>query len=161
MSGERRVDREGIHIERDLADDVAIEEELDANVVGEYRFPSPDRRQIAAWVFLAAAVVSIVTIDGGWAVAAGFALLAIWHFLSSWPLQVDERQAMTAAAVAVDFPIGHVSAAVRFHGWRSRPRWSVLLYSAAEPPDRRALVLVDAVDGEVVESPYVEAIEQP
>lgn len=161
MSGERRVDREGIHIERDLADDVAIEEELDANVVGEYRFPSPARRQIAAWVFLGAAVVSILTIDGGRVVAAGFVLLAIWHFLSSWPLRIDENQAMTTAAAVVDFPIGHASAAIRFHGWRSRPRWSVLLYSAAEPPDRRALVLVDAVDGEVVESPYVEAIEQP
>lgn len=161
MSGERRVDREGIHIERHLADDVAIEEELDANVVGEYRFPSPARRRFAAWVFLAAAVVSILTIDGGWAVAVGFVLLATWHFLSSWPLRIDENQAMTTAAALVDFPIGHASAAVRFHGWRSRPRWSVLLYSAAEPPDRRALVLVDAVDGEVVESPYVEAIEQP
>ena len=161
MSGERRVDREGIHIERDLADDVAIEEELDANVVGEYRFPSPSRRRIVAWVFLGAAVVCILTIDGGWVVAAGFVLLAIWHFLSSWPLQIDENQAMTTAAAVVDFPIGHASAAVRFHGWRSRPRWSVLLYSASEPPDRRALVLVDAVDGEVVESPYVEAIEQP
>ncbi len=161
MSGERRVDREGIHIDCDLADDVAIEEELDANVVGVYRFPSPSRRRISAWVFLVAAVVSILTIDGGWAVAAGFVLLAAWHFLSSWPLRIDENQAMTTAAAVVDFPIGHASAAVRFHGWRSRPRWSVLLYSAAEPPDRRALVLVDAVGGEVVESPYVEAIEQP
>ncbi|HJS72352.1 MAG TPA: hypothetical protein VJ858_06450, partial [Acidimicrobiia bacterium] len=59
---------------------------------------------------------------------------------------------------AVDFPIGHSSASVRFHGWRSRPRWSVMLYSAAEPPDQRALVVVDAVNGAIVETPYVEEI---
>jgi hypothetical protein len=65
---------------------------------------------------------------------------------------------MTIAARAVDFPIGHSSASVRFHGWRSRPRWSVMLYSATEPPDQRALVVVDAVDGSIVETPYVETI---
>lgn len=161
MSEERRVDREGIHIDRELADRIAIEEELDANVEGLYRFPSPERRRLSGWVLVGAAAISLSTIDGGWPVALGFALLAGWMFLSSWPLDVDEHQALRNAAAVVDFPIGHASASVRFHGWRSRPRWSVLLYSATEPPDRRALVLVDAVDGRVVDLPYVEAIAAP
>ncbi len=161
MNDERRVDREGIHIDRDLADEIAIEEELDANIELRYRFPSPDRRRLSGWVFVIAGAVSLVTIDRGWPVAAGFALLALWMFLSSWPLTLDEHQALGRAASVVDFPIGHASASVRFHGWRSRPRWSVLLYSATEPPDRRALVLVDAVSGEVIDLPYVEAITAP
>ena len=154
-----RADREGIHIKRELADSVAIEEELDANVVGPFKFPEPGRRRIAGWVFLAAGLVATVTIDGGWVVGVGFGLLAIWQFVSAWPLAVDEHEAMTVAGAAVDFTIGHGSAAVRFHGWRSRPRWSVVLYSASEPPDQRALVVVDAVSGDVVEEPYVEDIE--
>jgi len=155
---ERWVDRDGIHIERDLADHVAIEEELDANLEGEYRFPSPSRRRIAGWVYLVAGVVATLTIDAGWIVGVGFAGLGLWQFLSSWPLEVDEHLAMTTAASAVEFPIGHSSASVRFHGWRSRPRWSVVLYSASEPPDQRALVVVDAVTGEIVETPYTESI---
>lgn len=154
-----KFDREGIHIERDLADAVAIEDELDANVVGVYRFPDPNRRRIAGWVFLVAALVSVATIDGGWAVGVGFGLLALWQFLSAWPLAIDEHEAMTVAGGALDFPIGHASAAVRFHGWRSRPGWSVVLYSATEPPNQRALVVVDAVSGDVMEEPYVEDIE--
>ncbi len=154
-----RIDREGIHIEREVADAVAIEEELDANVVGPFKFPEPLRRRIAGWVFLVGGLVATLTIDGGWVVGVGFGLLAIWQFLSAWPLVVDENQAMTVAGAAVDFTIGHASAAVRFHGWRSRPRWSVVLYSASEPPDQRALVVVDAVSGDVVEEPYVEEIE--
>lgn len=153
-----KVDREGIHIERDLADQISIEEELDANIHGEYRFPAPSRRRIAGWVYLGAAVVAGLTFDGGWWVGAGFALLAVWQFASSWPLEIDENEAMTKAAAVVDFPIGHASASVRFTGWRSRPRWSVVMYAAAEPPDRRALVVVDAVSGEIVETPYVEDI---
>lgn len=153
-----KVDRSGIHIERDLADEIAIEHELDSNVEGEYRFPSSSRRRIAAWVYLAAGVICGVTIEAGWYVAIGFGLLAAWHFASAWPLDVDEHEAMTTAAAQVDFPIGHASASVRFTGWRSRPRWSVVMYSATEPPDQRALVLVDAVTGSVVADPYVETI---
>ena len=153
-----KVDREGIHIERDLADQISIEEELDSNIQGEYRFPPPSRRRIAGWVYLAAAVVAGLAFEGGWWVSVGFVLLAAWQFSSSWPLEVDENDAMTKAAAVVDFPIGHASASVRFTGWRSRPRWSVVMYAAAEPPDRRALVVVDAVSGEIVETPYVEDI---
>lgn len=153
-----RVDREGIHIDRDLADEIAIEEELDSNILAEYRFPSPDRRRLAGWVFVVFGLVALISIDGGWPVAVGFGVLAIWQFLASWPLAVDENEAMTLAAAALDFPVGHASAAVRFHGWRSRPRWAVILYSAVEPPDQRALVVVDAVNGNIVESPYVDAI---
>jgi hypothetical protein len=54
---EPKVDREGIHIERDLADQIAIEEELDSNIQGDYRFPSPSRRRIAGWVYLVAGVI--------------------------------------------------------------------------------------------------------
>jgi hypothetical protein len=155
---ERRVDREGIHIERDLADQIAIEEELDSNVEGEYRFPAPARRRLSGWVYLVAGLIALFAFEGGWIVAIGFGALATWQFLTSWPLDVAEHEAMTTAAAAVDFPIGHSSASVRFHGWRSRPRWSVMLYSASEPPDRRGLIVVDAVTGEIVETPYIEEI---
>lgn len=155
---ERRIDREGIHIDRDLADEIAIEEELDANVVGAYLFPSPARRRIAAWVLVAAGVIAFLTIPGGWPVSMGFLGLAAWQFLSAWPLNVDENEAMTLAGSAVGFAVGHASAAVRFHGLRSRPRWAVLVYSATEPPDQRALVVVDAVSGETGDV-YVEDIE--
>ena len=60
----------------------------------------------------------------------------------------------------MDFPIGHASAAVTFRGVRSRPRWNVVLYSAEEPPDQRGMVVVDAVAGQVAESPYVEEIPE-
>jgi hypothetical protein len=154
-----RVDRSGIFIERDLADSVAIEEELDSNVVGPYRFPEPTRRRAAGWVFVVGAVITMVLIDGGWLPAIGFLALAAWNFASTWPLRVHEEEALSIAGSVVDFPVGHASAAITFHGLRSRPRWSVVLYSAEEPPDRRGLVVVDAITGEVAEEPYVEDVE--
>jgi hypothetical protein len=154
-----RVDRSGIHIERDLAESLAIEEELDSNVVGPYRFPSPMRRRISGWVFVVAAVLAMLVIDGGWLPAIGLFALAGWNFASAWPLIVDESRALSLAGAAVPFPVGHASAAVTFRGLRSRPQWSVVLYSAEEPPDQRALVVVDAVSGDIADEPYVEDVE--
>jgi hypothetical protein len=152
------VDRSGIHIESDLADSLVIEEELDSNIVGPYRFPAPTRRRISGWIFIAFAVIALLVIDGGWIPAIGFVVLAIWQFAAAWPLNIDEHKALEIAAAAVSFPVGHASAAVTFRGIRSRPRWSVVLYSAEEPPDQRGLVVVNAVSGEVDEDPYVENV---
>lgn len=157
-SDQPKIDRTGIFIERDVADSVAIEEELDANIVAPFKFPSPERRRTAGWVYVVAALVVAVTVDGGWLPAMGLLAIAGWHFASAWPLSLDERDALGIAGQAVDFPVGHASAAVTFTGWRSRPRWAVLLYSANEPPDQRGLVVVDAVDGALAEEVYVEAI---
>ncbi len=156
MTDERRVTREGIHIDRDVADAVAIEEELDSNIVGPYRFPSPLRRRTPALVYALMAIAVAVFIDPVPAVI--LVGLALWHAAAAWPLRTNQHQALETAGRAVEFGIGHASAAVTFHGLRARPRWSVILYSSVDPPDRRALVGVDAVSGEVVGDPYVERL---
>jgi hypothetical protein len=66
-------------------------------------------------------------------------------------MNVDEKQALVAAQGAVGFAVGHASAQQVWRGVRSRPTWRVLVYSAEDPPQRRGLVLVDAVDGSVAE----------
>jgi hypothetical protein len=47
--------------------------------------------------------------------------------------------------------VGHASAQLAWRGLRSRPTWRILCYSAEEPPKRRAFVMVDAVDGRIVD----------
>jgi hypothetical protein len=51
----------------------------------------------------------------------------------------------------VGFAVGHASAQQVWRGLRSRPTWRVLVYSAENPPRQRGLVLIDAVDGSVIE----------
>jgi len=153
---ERKVTREGIHIDREVADAVAIEDELDSNLVGPYVFPDPSRRRVPAAIYAVLSVVVAVVIHPIPALLP--AALAIWHLLAAWPLTIDPEGALSAAAKAVPFSIGHASAAVTFHGLRARPRWSVILYSASEPPDQRALVVVDALSGQTIGDTYVEDV---
>ena len=62
-----------------------------------------------------------------------------------------ERDALVAATRQVGFPVGHASAQMGWRGLLSRPTWRILVYSAEEPPAKRGLVLVDGVDGSIVE----------
>ena len=48
-------------------------------------------------------------------------------------------------------PSGTPAPSSGWRGWLSRPTWRVLVYSAEDPPAQRGLVLVDALNGSVLE----------
>lgn len=140
-----------------------LPEDLNAvDFAGEYRFPDNSRRRIPGVIYLVAGVACLALFlargEGGVFVNGGFLLAGVvlaavgaYSITSGWRMTVDEGQALVAAGEAVGFAVGHASAQQVWRGVRSRPTWRVLCYSADEPPTRRGLVLVDAVDGRVVE----------
>ncbi|MGD9997584.1 MAG: hypothetical protein AB7L17_07085 [Ilumatobacteraceae bacterium] len=130
--------------------------------VGPYQFPDNSRRRRPAIIYLVVAVVCLVTwlvrgdghvlVNEGWLWAAIlFAAVGAFSLTSGWRMHVDEKEALVAAQRAVGFAVGHASAQQVWRGLRSRPTWRVLVYSAENPPRQRGLVLIDAVDGRVVE----------
>ena len=139
----------------------ALPADLDVTAyVGPYLFPSPRRRLVAAAWLVAVAVGGLAGFaasgnDGLLAGALALLGIAVYHALTAWPLRVDQTEALLVATRTVGFPVGHASAQLGWRGLRSRPTWRILLYSAEDPPARRGLVLVDGVDGTVVDS-YVE-----
>ena len=148
----------------DTTDDVRDElpHDLDpSGFVGPYQFPDNSRRRWPGVIYLviAAACVGIYfgfpdspIVNVGWLVAAGLlTAAALISITSGWRMHVDETEALVAAQGAVGFPIGHASAQQVWRGLRSRPTWRVLCYSAEDPPAQRGLVLVDAIDGEVIQ----------
>ena len=93
-----------------------------------------------------------VLVNNGYLFAAiGLGVFGAYSFVAGWNLEVDERDALVAATKQVGFPVGHASAQMGWRGMLSRPTWRILLYSAEEPPEKRGLVLIDGVDGAVVE----------
>jgi hypothetical protein len=140
----------------------ALPDELDAaGYVGPYTFPDINRRRIPGAMYLVLAALCFllwvthrhghVLVNGGFlAVAVVFALVGAYHFAAGWSLKVSDTDALVAAVRHIGFPVGHASAQLGWRGLRSRPTWRILLYSAEEPPEKRGLVLVDGVDGEVL-----------
>ena len=141
-----------------LPDDLDI-----TGFVGPYQFPDNSRRRIPAVMYLVIAGLcgvvwlatrgsdSALVNDGFLYAAALFAVFAVYGLSASWRMKVDERDALVRATQAVGFAVGHASAQQVWRGVRSRPTWRVFCYSSEEPPLQRGLVLVDAVDGRIVE----------
>lgn len=150
---------------RDPERDAEVRDHLPADLdasgyVGPYLFPNNSRRRIAGGLYLVVGAVAVVVglvagdavlVNGGF-VAGGVALIGfgLYCIQAGWDLAVDENDALVAATREVGFPVGHASAQLGWRGLRSRPTWRILLYSNQAPPDRRGLVLVDGVDGEIM-----------
>jgi len=134
-----------------------------AEYVGPYQFPDNSRRRWPAAIYLVTAAVLLVVwlvrrgddpvlVNEGWLWAAVLlGVVGIYSFTSGWRMHVDEKEALVAAQGAVGFAVGHASAQQVWRGLRSRPTWRVLVYSAENPPRQRGLVLIDAIDGTVIE----------
>ncbi len=147
-----------------MTDDVRDELPDDLNpagFVGPYQFPDNSRRRWPGVIYLVIAAICVLSylafpdsaiVNEGLIVAAVvLAAVGVFSITSGWRMQVDEKEALVAAQRALGFAVGHASAQQVWRGLRSRPTWRVLCYSAEDPPARRGLVLVDAVDGHVVE----------
>jgi hypothetical protein len=147
-----------------MTDDLRDELPDDLNpsgFVGPYQFPDNSRRRWPGVIYLVIAALCVVLyaaapdlaiVNEGFLVAAAvLAAVGIFSITSGWRMHVDEKEALVAAQQALGFPVGHASAQQVWRGVRSRPTWRVLCYSAEDPPRQRGLVLVDAVDGRVVE----------
>ena len=145
-----------------------IRDELpdDLNVtafVGPYKFPDNSRRRIPGIIYLVIAVLlallwfsqrdnetSMVS-DGFLGSAIFLGLVGLFSLSASWRMTVDEKLALVYATRAVGFAVGHASAQQVWRGFRSRPTWRVMIYSAQDPPLQRGLVLIDAIDARVIE----------
>ena len=130
--------------------------------VGPYQFPDNSRRRIPGYLYLGISALSLllwlISDQSSGLVNYGFLVFGIslaafagYVLSSSWKMTVNERDALVHASRAVDFAVGHASAQQVWRGIRSRPTWRVFCYSAEEPPTHRGLVLVDAVNGNIVE----------
>ena len=142
----------------------ALPDDLDAaGYVGPYLFPNNNRRRIPGIIYLVLAALCLllwathrdgpqVLVNGGFLAAGiGLALFGIYSIVSGWNLAVDEADALVEAVKIVGFPVGHASAQMGWRSLLSRPTWRILLYSAEDPPAQRGLVLVDGVQGQVLE----------
>ena len=154
---------DGIEIPRGIADAEGVPDDLDSNLAGPYEFPDPMRRRTSGSVFLVGALLATLGAALGlpaglYGLAGTLLIIGTLHFLTAWPLNTTAEEALTAAAREVSFPVGHASAAATFEGWRSRPVWQVLVYSADDPPTSRGLVRVDGVDGTVAGKVHEEEL---
>ena len=141
----------------ELPDDLNLSE-----FVGPHTFPNNNRRRIPAVIYLligAGCIVlwatrgdssPLVNVGTLWA-GIGLVAFALYGMVAGRTLAVEESDALVTATAQVGFPVGHAAAQMAWRGWWSRPTWRILLYSDENPPSKRGIVLVDGINGKVVE----------
>jgi hypothetical protein len=149
-----------------MTDDIRDQLPDDLNAVDNvaaYDFPDNSRRRIPGILYGVIAILCLVAWQLGTSndsvlvnrgllfAAAVLGAMAIISFTSGWRMTIDESEALVRATRKVGFPVGHASAQQVWRGLRSRPTWRIFCYSVEEPPRQRGLVLVDAVNGGIVE----------
>ena len=149
-----------------MTDDIRDQLPEDLNAVdhiGAYDFPDNSRRRIPGFIYLGLAVVCAAV----WFVADSndsalvnkgllfasllLVVVSLISISSGWRMAINESEALVRATQKVGFPVGHASARQVWRGLGSRPTWRIFCYSTEEPPLQRGLVLVDAVNGAIVE----------
>jgi hypothetical protein len=145
---------QGIEVPDEVAAAQGLPEDLDASLLGPYTVPNLTRRRRAGAYYLGGAVLVALGVLAGlpagmWLIVGVLAVIGLYHFVAAVDLKVADTDALSIANQQADFPVGHASAAVGFEGWRARPVWNVLVFSADDPPSQRGLVRVDAVSGAV------------
>ncbi len=140
----------------------ALPEDLEASFNSlDYEIPNNDRRRIAGFLYLAIGIAALglgvfasdsPLVNNGFTYAGiGVLCFAMYCFFASASTRIDEIQALGIAESDVGFTAGPSSAQMMWRGWGSRPVWRLLLYSKEPQPKNRAFVIVDAVNGQVVE----------
>lgn len=131
--------------------------------VGVYDFPDNSRRRIPGVMYAVLAVMCVVIwiisdsrdsaiINNGLLFAAiVLAVMSVITITSGWRMTINESEALVIATRTAGFAVGHASAQQVWRGFRSKPTWRIFCYSTQDPPLQQALVLIDAVDGLVVE----------
>lgn len=146
----------------DLEINDSLPEDLQATYgSAEYQIPNNDKRRLAGYIYIgmgigltllfllfkdSALINEGIIISGVCIVVFGF-----YNLKASVRCEIDETDAVSIASKSLGFPIGPASAQLMWRGFRSRPTWRLLAYSNEKVPLRRALVLIDASTGEVLE----------
>ncbi|NLA35515.1 MAG: hypothetical protein GX868_07480 [Actinobacteria bacterium] len=147
--------------ERDIVDELPADLNV-AEFESDYMLPNNNRRRIPAAIYAVIAVVMLYlwaahresspyVNDGMLWVGIALGAFAIYGFVAGRTLTVDETEALKTATKTVGFPVGHASAQMVWRGWLSRPVWRLLVYSADNPPAKRGIVVVDGLNGGVIE----------
>ena len=140
-----------------------LPDDLDAaGYVGPYQFPDNSRRRIPGVIYLVVAAGCVAVwllgrdswpiVNEGWLWAALLlTVVAVITITSGWRMHVDEREALVRAQQAVGFPSATPRRNRSGAGCAAGRRGACSATRSRTRPQRRGLVLVDAIDGEVVE----------
>ena len=155
---------DGIEIEKDIAEETLLPDDLNSLAVGSYVVPDPRKRKQYPYVVLGVVLLSFITsliIDfvSFIPVIIILSIIALLLFLVNNKFKIQQQEVIERITNNIDHSIGYYSIALTFQFTFKNiltPVWTVIVYSHENPPLNKTIIEINAFSGKVITEPYTE-----
>ena len=157
---------DGIEIDKDIAEETLLPDDLNSLAVGSYVVPDPRKRQQYPYIVLSVVLISFIA-----SLMAGFVdfvpvliILSFTAFLLFFvdnKFKIQQQEVIEKITNNIDHSIGYYSIALTFQFTVKNlltPVWTVIVYSHENPPLNKTIIEINAFSGRVITDPYTENI---
>ena len=155
---------DGIEIDKDIAEETLLPDDLNSLAVGSYVVPNPIKRKQYPYVVLGVVLLSFITsfiIDfvSFVPVIIILSIIALLLFLVNNKFKIQQQEVIERITNNIDHSIGYYSIALTFQFTFKNiltPVWTVIVYSHENPPLNKTIIEINAFSGKVITDPYTE-----
>ena len=155
---------DGIEIDKDIAEETLLPDDLNSLAVGSYVVPDPRKRSQYPYVVLGVVLLSfiislIIDFVSFVPVIIILSIVALLLFLVNNKFKIQQQEVIERITNNIDHSIGYYSIALTFQFTIKNiltPVWTVIVYSHENPPLNKTIIEINAFSGEVITEPYTE-----
>jgi hypothetical protein len=155
---------DGIEIDKDVAEETLLPDDLNSLAVGSYVVPDPRKRSqypyfvfaVLVITYLTSLVIDFVTFTPTFIILL---FVVILLFLIDNKFKIQQQEVIEKITDSIEHSIGYYSIALTFlFSIRNilTPVWTVIVYSHENPPQFKTIVEINALSGKIVTEPYTE-----
>ncbi len=155
---------DGIEIDKDIAEETLLPDDLNSLAVGSYVVPDPRKRKQYPYVVLGVVVLSfiislIIDFVSFVPVIIILSIIALLLFLVNNKFNIQQQEVIERITNNIYHSIGYYSIALTFQFTFKNiltPVWTVIVYSHENPPLNKTIIEINAFSGKVITEPYTE-----
>jgi hypothetical protein len=155
---------DGIEIDKDIAEETLLPDDLNSLAVGSYVVPDPRKRKQYPYVVLGVVLLSFITsliinFVSFVPVIIILSIVALLLFPVNNKFKIQQQEVIERITNNIDHSIGYYSIALTFQFTFKNiltPVWTVIVYSHENPPLNKTIIEINAFSGKVITEPYTE-----
>ena len=157
---------DGIEIDKDIAEETLLPDDLNSLAVGSYVVPDPTKRRQYPYVVLVVILLTLLTstIVNFVSFIPVFIILsfiATLLFFVDNKFKIQQQEVIEKITDNIEHSIGYYSIALTFQFTIRQiltPVWTVIVYSHENPPLNKTIIEISAFSGKVITAPYTEKL---
>src|SRR5210317_404262 len=157
---------DGIEIDKNVAKESLLPDDLNSLAVGSYVVPDPSKRKQYPYVVLGVVLLIYITslmIDfvSFVPVIIILSIVSLLLFVVNNKFKIRQKEVIEKISNNIDHSIGYYSIALTFQFTLKQiltPVWTVIVYSHENPPSNKTIIEISAFSGRVITEPYTEKL---